>query len=153
MTPRTLILAVALLAPALMLVTTLAPRAAAAEPARKMKPAARRHLDRGMSHYQKRDFDRAIEELKKGKAIDPRPEFLYALGQVYRASGDCSAAVQHYEEFLATEPPEAQAAAARNNVERCRQLLAPVAPLPALAPAPREPAPPPAAQAPVEATP
>jgi tetratricopeptide (TPR) repeat protein len=107
----------------------LVPCEALAAPPR-MKAAARRHLDRGMTHYQGRKFDEAIKELKKGQRIDPRPEFLYALGQAYRAKGDCAEAIRYYESFLETAPPEQQLEAARRNIERCKELLAPVAPPP-----------------------
>jgi tetratricopeptide (TPR) repeat protein len=105
------------------LVCTLLPSGALAESqaARRMTPAAKRHLDRGLRHYQQRHFDKAIVELKRGQGIDPRPEFLYALGQVYRARGDCKKAIQQYEEFLATGPPPQQAEAARTNIARCRE--------------------------------
>jgi tetratricopeptide (TPR) repeat protein len=124
-----------------LLLVALAPREAPAAPPR-MKPLARRHLDRGMIHYQEKQFEKAIKELKKGQKLDPRPEFLYALGQVYRASGDCAEAVKHYEAFLETAPPPKQAEAARHNLERCKERLAPPKPEPAPAPPPVETPPP-----------
>ncbi len=120
------------------LLVALAPREAPAAPP-KMKPLARRHLERGMGHYNQREFDRALTELKRGQKIDPRPEFSYALGQVYRAKGNCPEAVKHYEAFLESAPPPKQAEAARRNIERCKELMAPVTPPP---PKP-EPEPPP----------
>jgi len=120
------------------LLAALAPREAPAAPPR-MKPLARRHLDRGMIHYQDKAFDKAITELKKGQKLDPRPEFLYALGQVYRAKGDCPEAVKHYEAFLETAPPPKQAEAAKANIERCKEALAAAKPTPP--PPPAEPPP------------
>ena len=130
----------------------LAPRVAPAAPP-KMKPLARRHLDRGMIHYQEKAFDKAIKELKKGQQIDPRPEFLYALGQAYRASGDCAEAIKQYEAFLETAPPPKQAEAAKRNIERCKEALEavkpkpepPPEPPPVVAPPPPGPEPPPLA--------
>jgi tetratricopeptide (TPR) repeat protein len=91
-----------------------------------------------MAHYQDRQFDKAIKELKKGQRLDPRPEFLYALGQVYRANGDCAEAIRYYEAFLETAPPPQQAEAARRNMERCKEQVAPAPPPP---PKPVEPPP------------
>ena len=124
------------------LLIALAPREASAAPPR-MKPLARRHLERGMGHYNQKDYDKALVELKKGQNIDPRPEFLYALGQVYRAKGNCAEALKYYEAFIETAPPPQQAEAARRNTERCKELLAP--PKPESPPAPLSPvvAPPP----------
>jgi tetratricopeptide (TPR) repeat protein len=132
------------LAVAAALVATLAPREALAAPPR-MKPAARRHLDRGMMHYQQRSFDKAITELKRGQRIDPRPEFLYALGQVYRAKGDCVEAIRYYEAFLETAPPEGQTEAARRNIERCKETLPKPPPPPPVVEPPPVVAPPPRA--------
>jgi tetratricopeptide (TPR) repeat protein len=120
----------------------LAPRDAGAAPPR-MKPQARRHLERGMGSYNQKDFEKAIVELKKGQKIDPRPEFLYALGQVYRAKGNCAEALKYYEAFLETAPRPQQAEAARLNIERCKELLAPPKPEPKPEPPPPVAAPPP----------
>jgi tetratricopeptide (TPR) repeat protein len=124
------------------LLVALAPREASAAPPR-MKPLARRHLERGLGHYNQKDYDKALVELKKGQKIDPRPEFLYALGQVYRAKGNCAEAMKHYEAFLETAPPPKQAEAARSNIERCQELLAPPKPAPPPEPPPPVVAPPP----------
>jgi tetratricopeptide (TPR) repeat protein len=121
------------------LVASLASREALAKPPR-MKAAARRHFDRGTMHYQQREFDKAIQELKKGLRLDPCPEFFYALAQVFRASGDCAEAIRYYESFLGKDPPEQQAAAARRNIARCKQEAAPAeraAPVQEAAPAER----------------
>jgi hypothetical protein len=122
------------------------------EPARlPLLPAAQAHLDRGVRHYGERRLDEAVREFAAGYELDPRPEFLYALGQAHRARGDCDRATGYYHAFLRTAPPPAQAEKARVQLARCEQLRlraaasapasAPVAPsvdavLPAVAPGP-----------------
>src|SRR5262245_34830786 len=88
-----------------------------------MPPAAREHLRRGLELFDQRRFPAAIEELEQGYQIDPDPVFLYSLGQAHRMAGDCERAVRSYGSFLETSPPEVQANAARENIERCRRKI------------------------------
>jgi hypothetical protein len=116
-----------------------------------MSPEAKQHLESGLRHYNVQSYAEAIAEFKAGYELEPRPEFLYALGQAQRLSGDCAAAIASYEAFLRTLPPARQAAPAREQLERCRAeraaapAPAPPAPVP---PAPVPPAPPPSVTAP-----
>jgi hypothetical protein len=116
------------------------------EPA--MKPEAKRHLDGGLRAFQVQDYATAISEFQVGFEIDPRREFLYALGQAERMSGDCEKAIRSYDAFLMTNPPDRQAEPARQNIKRCKEELVAKTPAP---PKP-EPAPEPMPQ-PVAVTP
>src|SRR5690242_4138817 len=103
-----------------------------------MKPEARAHLERGLRLYDAHDYAQAVDEFTRGFELDPRPEFLYALGQAERLSGDCEHALASYERFLRTSPSEAQVASTQKNIERCQAELRahPAAPAPAPAPTP-----------------
>lgn len=103
--------------------------------------AAERHLREGLRQYILKAYDRAVRELEAGYAIEPRPEFLYALGQTYRMRGACEQARRYYREFLARNPRPREAQAALSNLERCQDAPA--------ASASRPTAPPPAAAVPV----
>src|SRR5258705_2801369 len=92
------------------------------EPA--MKPEARAHLERGLAAYGDKDWPRAIREFRAGYAIDPRPDFLFAWAQSARLSGDCAAAIDLYQEFIATGPSPEQSDAAQKMTDRCRESLA-----------------------------
>ena len=119
------------------------------EPA--MKPEAKQHLDAGLRAFAVQDYAHAIAEFQAGFEIDPRREFLYALGQAERMSGDCEKAIRSYDAFLQTNPPDRQAEPARQNLKRCREELAaktPAAKTPAAKP---EPAPTPPPEPPPEA--
>lgn len=85
-----------------------------------MNPSAKEHLDKGLELYRTGDYDGATAAFRLGYAIDARPEFLYALAQAKRMSGDCHSAVGLYEQFLGTSPSELQADVARRNIERCK---------------------------------
>jgi tetratricopeptide (TPR) repeat protein len=88
------------------------------------KAQAKGHLDRGLKHFAEREYEKAIAEFEAGQKLDPRPDLVFALAQAERLSGDCASAVLYYREFLAGEPPEKQAEAARTNLERCENVLA-----------------------------
>jgi hypothetical protein len=122
-----------------------APALAQPAPPAPMNPEAKLHLDRGVDHFKRREYAEAKREFLRGFWLDPRPEFLYALGQVQRVQGDCAAAISFFEEFLRRPITPEQAEAARLNIARCRAQLGP----------PKEPAtggaptaPPPAAEIP-----
>jgi hypothetical protein len=90
---------------------------------RPMDPAARTRLEQGLVHYNAREYELAITAFAAGYAIDPRRDFLFAMAQAERLSGDCPTAVVLYEKFLASQPPAAQERAARDNLGRCRTAL------------------------------
>jgi len=81
------------------------------------------HLDRGIEFYAERQFELAIIEFRAGFALDPRPDFLFALAQAERLSGDCATAVVYYRRFLQTKPEVNQAEAAGVNMKRCVRAL------------------------------
>jgi hypothetical protein len=95
-----------------------------------MKPEAKRHLDAGLRAFQVQDYAKAISEFQEGFEIDPRREFLYALGQAERMSGDCEKAIRSYDAFLGSNPPDRQAEPARQNLKRCQEQLAKKTPPP-----------------------
>jgi len=113
-----------------------------------LRDEAKRHFEQGLRLYNIQSYDEAIVEFKVGYQIDPRPEFLYALGQAQRMNHQCGAAVVSYEAFLRTTPAPRQEAAAKDQIEACRvelasEIAAPVKP-DAAPPVPRAAAPEPA---------
>jgi len=90
----------------------------------RMSPAARAHFDKGVRYYSIQLYGDAIEEFKAGYEIDPRPDFLYALGQAQRMNKDCRGAIVSYEAFLRTGPKPSQAAPAAAQIEACRSEIA-----------------------------
>ena len=108
----------------LLLTLALVPASVHAQGATPINPDAKAHLDKGSRHYEVQEYADAIAEFKEAYKIDPRPEFLYALAQALRSSGDCRAAIRSYESFLRSLPPEKSAAVARENIERCKAEIA-----------------------------
>jgi len=81
------------------------------------------HLQRGIEFYAEKQYELAIVEFRAGFAIDPRAEFLFALAQAERLSGDCPTAIVYYNRFLETQPTANQDEAARVNMKRCTRAL------------------------------
>jgi tetratricopeptide (TPR) repeat protein len=109
---------------------------AVAGPSRESKAA----IARAEEHFLAEEYDQASVAFAEAYALDPDPKFLYARAQAERLHGDCATAVDLYERFLATDPPEPASTEAALNRERCQELLAaertPPAPPPAVDPPP-----------------
>lgn len=91
---------------------------------------AKAHLERGNAAFAKGDFDTAVDEYRKGYAKQDDPAFLYTWAQAERKRGRCSAAVKLYKRYMATNPPELSADAARDGIVSCAEALAADDPLP-----------------------
>lgn len=124
---------------------------ARAQPSPRGRLEANSYFERGNRLYQRGQYPEAVTELKAGYALDPRPEFLYALGQAERKRGDCKAAIAYYQAFVDSGPSPQRTVAVLVQIDRCKQeltaaapaappvvepLVAPPAPAPAIAPAP-----------------
>jgi hypothetical protein len=75
------------------------------------------------------------------------PALLFGQAQALRRAGDCRAAIEVFERFVATEPPAADVAAATDAIQACREILREheptVEPTPAPEPTPMPTRPPP----------
>ncbi|HEU5058851.1 MAG TPA: hypothetical protein VFU21_20095 [Kofleriaceae bacterium] len=98
---------------------------------------ARRLKRSALAHYRDGDYESAARDFRAAYEIEADPELLYALGQALRLAGDCAGAIDAYQDFLITDPDEQQAAAAREKIEVCRQVVAPAAAPPPPRPARR----------------
>jgi tetratricopeptide (TPR) repeat protein len=112
---------------------------ARAEPTPRQKLEATRHFERSSALYNAGRYGEAIDALKAAYAIDPRPDFLYALGQMERKRGDCKAAIGYYQRYVDTGPSSQRTVATLLQIDRCEEELAsaPVRPTPAPPPAAR----------------
>src|SRR5829696_2468988 len=65
-----------------------------------MSPAAAALWTEGQALYEQGRYADAIARFERGRAIEPRPEFLYAQGQAARKAGDCRRAIELYRRFI-----------------------------------------------------
>lgn len=94
------------------------------------------HLARARDLHAKGDFAQARDELQAAYALEPRPELLFALGQVELNLGHYQTAIDYYDKFIATNPAEDQAALAQQAIGAARVELDRPAPTPPPKPAP-----------------
>lgn len=99
------------------------------------------HLARGRRLYDQGDFVHARDELLAAYQLEPRPELLFALGQVELNLGRFAQAIDYYQRFIATNPAADQVALAQQAIGAARARLAekPAAVPPRPAPPPRSP--------------
>jgi tetratricopeptide (TPR) repeat protein len=104
------------------------------------KSEAKERVARAMKLFEENKFAEARAELLNAFALDPRPELLYALGQVHVKLGECTQAITFYQRFLDTRPAADVAALAKEAIDACKNNRIEPAPEPAPEPVP-EPAP------------
>jgi len=85
----------------------------------------------------------AQSELVLAYTLDPKPDLLYALGQVHVQRGECTDAIVYYERFLAARPEGGPADQAKQAIETCKAnphgVVATATPAPLDLPKPPEP--------------
>jgi tetratricopeptide (TPR) repeat protein len=101
------------------------------------------HVARGRQLYDRGDFAHARDELLAAYQLEPRPELLFALGQVELNLGRFAQAIDYYQRFIATNPAADQIALAQQAIGAARDRLAekpaPLTPPPKPAAPPRPP--------------
>jgi hypothetical protein len=63
------------------------------------KQDAKKHVDKAMKAHAEGKFDVALTELRAAYKLDPQPDLLYAMGQVYSKLGRCTDATESFEKF------------------------------------------------------
>lgn len=86
---------------------------------------AKQHVERATVLHEEGKFAQALEELKTAFSLDPKPELLYAMGQLHMLLGQCSQAITYYQRYLATKPNPNTANAAHEAIEVCKSHPAP----------------------------
>jgi outer membrane biosynthesis protein TonB len=105
----------------LLLLLALVPSQALAD----AKAEAKIHIDKATAFHGDGKFKEALDELTLAYALDPRPELLYAIGQVHVQLGNCQDAIAFYERFLATKPAKGPTAAAKEAIQTCKSAAPP----------------------------
>lgn len=116
----------------LVLAMLLAAAPAAAVPRNTVKA----HIDKATKAHKEGKFEVALDELKAAYALDPKPDLLFAIAQVYVKLDKCADAIAHYEKFLAaTKDAQAKQVVAQA-IDACKAKLAAAEPKPEPAPEP-----------------
>jgi tetratricopeptide (TPR) repeat protein len=81
------------------------------------------HVKAAEAFFKVGNFEGALAEFRAAYEIDPRADFLFAMAAIEEQRGGCRAAIELYEEFLATKPPEEDVAAAESSIAVCKEKL------------------------------
>jgi tetratricopeptide (TPR) repeat protein len=76
-------------------------------------------LKEGLQNYEAARYEEARESFRQGYELDPKPEFLFAMGQTERLSGDCSSALVFYGRFLDSKPANLHVELVNQMMEKC----------------------------------
>jgi len=91
---------------------------------------AKAHVDKAMKAHKQGKFDVALDELKAAYALDPKPDLLFAIAQVYVKLDKCEDAISYYEKFDAvTKDAQAKQVVAQA-IDACKAKIAPKPPDP-----------------------
>jgi tetratricopeptide (TPR) repeat protein len=113
---------------------------------------ARAHLAAGWAYYNDGEWDRAIEEWRKGALIEPSPVWNWNFGQANRQAGRFEKARWNYERFIAEASDVRGAEEAIANARRFIEEIDTAKSSPPRGPV-EEPSAPPVAAAPLMSTP
>src|SRR5262245_48761600 len=94
----------------------IAPRDADAGP----KQDAKAHIERATKAHKAGDEEKALKELQAAYGLDPQPQLLYAIGQIYTKLGRCSEARDAYLRFLASGADTRTAQVVNQAIEACK---------------------------------
>jgi len=84
---------------------------------------AKVHFDVGTRHFNIQEYADSIKEYKAAYKLDARPEYLWALAQTQRLSGDCEGAIRSYQSFVRSGATPQQATAANELIEKCKAAV------------------------------
>ncbi len=72
------------------------------------KAEARRYFQRGMSFIDQGRYKEGIEQLERAYEIRPHRNVLFNIARAYASLGRLKSAVEHFERYLAANPPDAE---------------------------------------------
>ncbi|MBX7080881.1 MAG: hypothetical protein K1X88_16910 [Nannocystaceae bacterium] len=93
-------------------------------------PAAQQAFEEAQAAFEAKDYATASAKLERAYMLEPKPELLYPWAQAERNLGRCASAIDLYQKFIDTGPPERMVEAARQNITRCEESLAAAQPEP-----------------------
>lgn len=86
----------------------------------KAEDEAKAHVAKATRAHQSGNFQEARAELEAAYALDPKPDYLYALGQVHAKLGDCREATSYYRRFAALQKDPQVARVVDQAIEACK---------------------------------
>jgi tetratricopeptide (TPR) repeat protein len=87
--------------------------------ARAAEPTAKERVAQGIEFYNAGNYDAAIAEFKLAYEASGSPAILFPWAQAERLRGRCREAIDLYQRFIDSGPPEKQVGAAKQNRDDC----------------------------------
>ncbi len=108
----------------LALALALAPAPVAAPPAGETAaPAADDPAARAAEHFSNGEFLEAAEAFEEAFAKTGDPALVFGRAQALRRAGNCAAAIDEFERFIALDPPASDIEEAEKVIDACRRVL------------------------------
>jgi tetratricopeptide (TPR) repeat protein len=85
------------------------------------KADAQVHIDRAKTLHGEGKLADALAALKEAYVLDPRPELLFAIGQIHVGLGQCPDAITFYERYLSTRPSAESASVTNEAIKACKE--------------------------------
>ncbi len=71
-----------------------------------VRTEARRHFRQGMALIAEGNVEEGVAELEEAYEILPHPNVLYNIGRAYAESGRYAQAVEYFERYIESDPPD-----------------------------------------------
>jgi hypothetical protein len=110
----------------MLLVIVVAPATALAD----KKEDAKAHIAKATKAHKDGHFDAARLELEAAYALDPKPELLYAIGQMNAKLGKCGEATTYFHRFAASDKDPQVAKVVDQAIAACKSTPEPAKPPP-----------------------
>ncbi len=95
------------------------------------KEEAQVHIKAATNAHKANNFEKALSELQIAYRLDPQPDLLYAIGQVYAKLGRCTEATESYAKFGKSTKDPAVKSVVEQAIAACVPREEPPAPTPA----------------------
>jgi tetratricopeptide (TPR) repeat protein len=105
------------------------------------KAEAQARVDKAKTLHGEGKLAEALAELKEAYVLDPRPELLFAIGQIHVGLGQCAEAITYYERFLSEKPEPQSASVTEEAIQACKERPDAFKPVPKPEPKPVRPPP------------
>lgn len=80
-------------------------------------------LDAAGNHFDAGHYTAAAETLREGYEATGSDRLLFPLAQTERHTGRCAQAIEHFEMYIATDPPQADVEEAQEGIAACERLV------------------------------
>jgi tetratricopeptide (TPR) repeat protein len=91
---------------------------------------AQAHVAKAMEAHKAGRFADALVELKAAYALEPKPDLLFAIGQINVKLERCDEAIDYYEKYLATKPSAQAQSDTQQAIDTCKAQIAAAQPPP-----------------------